>query len=91
MHGEEEELYGDSGYIGAEKRENAVVKNKNGRKIKYKINRKPLTMKKLSKSGQYAAKKAEHKKSSDQSKGRTRFLQSLSDCLGIVKHDTEVC
>ena len=26
MHGEEEELYGDSGYIGAEKRENAVVK-----------------------------------------------------------------
>ena len=28
MHGEEKELYGDSGYIGAEKRENAVVKNK---------------------------------------------------------------
>ena len=63
MHGEEKELYGDSGYIGAEKRENAVVKNKNGQKIKYKINRKPSTMKKLSKSGQYAAKKAEHKKS----------------------------
>ena len=33
MHGEEKELYGDSGYIGAEKRENAVVKNKNGQKI----------------------------------------------------------
>ena len=68
MHGEEEELYGDSGYIGAEKRENAVVKNKNGRKIKYKINRKPSTIKKLSKSGQYAAKKAEHKKSSIRAK-----------------------
>ena len=68
MYGEEEELYGDSGYIGAEKRENAVVKNKNGRKIKYKINRKPSTMKKLSKSGQYAAKKAEHKKSSVRAK-----------------------
>ena len=68
MHGEEKELYGDSGYIGAEKRENAVVKNKNGRKIKYKINRKPSTMKKLSKSGQYAAKKAEHKKSSVRAK-----------------------
>ena len=51
-----------------EKRENAVVKNKNGRKIKYKINRKPSTMKKLSKSGQYAAKKAEHKKSSVRAK-----------------------
>ena len=68
MHGEEEELYGDSGYIGAEKRENAVVKNKNGRKIKYKINRKLSTMNKLSKSGQYAAKKAEHKKSSVRAK-----------------------
>lgn len=31
MHGEERELYGDSGYIGAEKRENAVIKNKNGK------------------------------------------------------------
>ena len=68
MHGEEEELYGDSGYIGAEKRENAVFKNKNGQKIKYKINRKPSSMKKLSKSGQYAAKKAEHKKSSVRAK-----------------------
>ena len=52
----------------AEKRENAVVKNKNGQKIKYKINRKPSSMKKLSKSGQYAAKKAEHKKSSVRAK-----------------------
>ena len=68
MHGEEKELYGDSGYIGAEKRENAVVKNKSGQKIKYKINRKPSSMKKLSKSGQYAAKKSEHKKSSVRAK-----------------------
>ena len=51
-----------------EKRENAVVKNKNGQKIKYKINRKPSSMKKLSKSGQYAAKKSEHKKSSVRAK-----------------------
>ena len=27
MHGEEKELYGDSGYIGAEKRENAAKKS----------------------------------------------------------------
>ncbi len=47
---------------------NQTVLNKNGRKIKYKINRKPSTMKKLSKSGQYAAKKAEHKKSSVRAK-----------------------
>ena len=42
LNGEEKEVYGDSGYIGAEKRENAVVKNKEGKKIKYKINRRPV-------------------------------------------------
>ena len=68
MHGEEKELYGDSGYIGADKREDAIVKNKQGKKIKYKINRKPSQIKKLSKSGQYQAKKAEHKKSSVRAK-----------------------
>ena len=41
-------------------REDAIVRNKSGRKIKYKINRRPSQLKKLSKSGQYAAKKAEH-------------------------------
>ena len=38
------------------------------KKIKYKINRKPSQIKKLSKSGQYQAKKAEHKKSSVRAK-----------------------
>ena len=55
LTGEEETVYGDSGYLGAGKREDAVVRNKAGRKIKYKINRRPSQMKKLSKSGQYAA------------------------------------
>ena len=64
LTGEENEVYGDSGYIGVDKREEAIIRNKNGKKIKYKINRKPSQIKKLSASGQYAAKKAEHKKSS---------------------------
>ena len=64
MHGEEETLHGDSGYIGAEKRPEAVKKNKQGKKIKYIINRKQSSINKLSKSGQYAAKKKEHEKSS---------------------------
>ena len=68
LTGEENLVYGDSGYIGAEKRENAVVKNKYGKKIKYKINRRPSQIKKLSKSGQYKAKKAEHEKSSVRAK-----------------------
>lgn len=64
MHGEEETLNGDSGYIGADKRPKAIRKNKQGKKIKYIINRKQSSINKLSKSGQYAAKKREHKKSS---------------------------
>ena len=64
MHGEEETLNGDGGYIGADKRPEAIRKNKQGKKIKYIINRKQSSINKLYKSGQYAAKKREHKKSS---------------------------
>lgn len=68
LHGEEIEVYGDSGYIGAETREEAIIRNKSGKKIKYKINRKPSQIKKLSTSRQYYARKAEHRKSSVRSK-----------------------
>ena len=68
LTGEENEVYGDSGYIGADKREEALIRNNKGRKIKYKLNRKPSQIKKLSPSGQYAAKKSEHKKSSIRAK-----------------------
>ena len=59
--------------VGAGKREDAIFRNKSGRKIKYKINRRPSQMKKLSKSGKYAAKKAERAKSSVQAKGEYVF------------------
>ena len=65
---DEVNLYGDSGYIGAEKRQNAIVRNKQGKKIRYKQNRKPTRIKKLSASGQRRAKKAEHQKSSVRAK-----------------------
>ena len=68
LAGEEEQLYGDSGYQGADKRPEAKKKNIHGKRIKYKINRRPSQVKKLSKSGQYAAKKAEHAKSSVRAK-----------------------
>lgn len=76
LTGEEEDVYGDSGYLGADKREDAIVRNKSGRKIKYKINRRP-SQKKLSKSGQYAAKKAERVKSSVRAK--------VEHVFGVVK------
>jgi Transposase and inactivated derivatives, IS5 family len=68
LHGEEETIHGDSGYLGAEKRPEAIKKNQQGKKIKYQINRRPSSMKKLSRSGKYAAKKREHEKSSVRSK-----------------------
>ena len=68
LTGDEEVVYGDSGYIGAEKREDAVTHNNQGKKIIYRTNRKPSQIKRLSKSGQYKAKKKEHQKSSVRAK-----------------------
>ena len=68
LTGEETFVYGDSGYIGVEKRENAIVKNNCGKKIRYKINKRPSQMRKLSRSGQHKAKKSEHRKSSIRAK-----------------------
>ncbi len=63
LTGEENFVYGDSGYLGADKRENAVIRNQSGKKIKYKITMRPSQIRKLSKNGQYRAKKLEHQKS----------------------------
>lgn len=64
LHGEEETCHGDAGYIGAEKRNEAIVRNKAGKRIRYEIMRRPSQVRKLSKSGQYKAEKREHQKSS---------------------------
>ena len=45
LTGEEEVVYCDSGYIGAEKRKDAVVKNKQDKKIRYKTNRREFQSK----------------------------------------------
>lgn len=71
---DEVNLYGDSGYIGAEKRQVAIARNKQDKEIRYKQNRKPAQIKKLSASGQWRAKKAEHQKSSVRAKGFLRCL-----------------
>ena len=56
LHGEEETVNGDSGYVGAEKRKDAIVKNKAGKKTQYRINHRPSQIRKLSKNGQYKTK-----------------------------------
>lgn len=89
LTGEEEVVYGDSGYLGAGKHDDAIIRNKAGRKIKYRINRRPSQVKKLSKSGQYAAKKAEHAKSSVRAKVEQKFwVASKSSCVS-KKRDTK--
>ena len=77
LHGEEETVNGDSGYLGADKRPDAIVRNNKGKKIRYQINRRPSQIKKLSRSGQYKANKREHAKSSVRCK--------VEHVFGVVK------
>lgn len=62
LTGEEETVYGDSGYLGAEKREEAVLRNKNGKKIRYKINRRPSQAKNASVRSKAQIKRREREK-----------------------------
>ena len=68
LTGEEEVVYGDSGYLGAEKREDAIIKNKQGKRIRYKINRRPSQIKNGSLWSQGQRKRREREKSSVRAK-----------------------
>ena len=68
LTGEEEVVYGDSGYLGSDNRENSVKKNSNGKKIKYKINKRPSQSKNKSVRSRAQIKRREHEKSSIRSK-----------------------
>lgn len=68
LTGEEEVVYGDSGYLGAEKRKDAVTKNRQGKKIKYKINRRPSQYRNNSRCSKSQIKRREHEKSSVRAK-----------------------
>lgn len=68
LTGEEEVVYGDSGYLGAQKREDAIIKNKQGKKIRYKINRRPSQIKNRSLWSQGQLKRREREKSSVRAK-----------------------
>ena len=68
LTGEETEVYGDSGYLGAEKREDAVKHNKQGKAIRYKVNRRPSQSKNHSIRSKGQIKRREHEKSSVRAK-----------------------
>lgn len=77
LFGEEKEVFGDSGYLGAEKREDAILRNNNGKKIKYKINRRPSQSKNNSKKSQAQIKRREREKSSVRAK--------VEHVFGVIK------
>ena len=68
LSGEERTVHGDSGYLGAEKREDAVLRNKDGKKIQYKINRRPSQSKNNSPRSKAQIKRREREKSSVRAK-----------------------
>lgn len=68
LTGEEEVVYGDSGYLGAEKRAEAVTRNKSGKRIRYKINRRPSQSKNNSNRSRAQIKRREREKSSVRAK-----------------------
>ena len=68
LSGKEKTVHGDSGYLGAEKREDAVLRNKDGKKIQYKINRRPSQSKNHSTRSKAQIKRREREKSSVRAK-----------------------
>ncbi len=68
LTGEETVVYGDSGYLGAEKRPEAVVRNEDGKKIRYKINRRPSQYKNAAPRSRGQIKRREREKSSVRAK-----------------------
>ena len=77
LTGEERQVFGDSGYLGAEKREEAITHNKQGSKIQYKTNRRPSQIKNLPARSQAQIKRREHEKSSVRAK--------VEHVFGVVK------
>jgi len=78
LTGKEETVHGDSGYLGAEKRGDAITKNEAGRKIAYKINRRPSQSKNNSARSQAQIKRREREKSSVRAK--------VEHIFGVVKN-----
>ena len=68
LYGEEDSVHGDSGYLGAQKREDAITHNRQGRRIQYKINRRPSQSKNNSARSKGQIKRWERVKSSVRAK-----------------------
>jgi IS5 family transposase len=66
--GKEKKVRGDAGYVGAEKREEALTHNDSGEKIKYTINRRPSSYRKNKAQSRGQIRRREREKSSVRAK-----------------------
>ena len=96
LHGEEETVHGDSGYLGAENRNDAIVRNTANKKIRYKINRRPSQSKNRSNRSKAQIKRREREKSSVRAKvehvfgvvkGQLKFKKTR--CRGLRKQEAK--
>ncbi len=97
LTGAEGTVHGDSGYLGAEKREEAVLRNKDGRKIRYKINRRPSQEKNVSARSRAQIKRREREKSSVRAKVehvfavvKSRFQYRKTRYRGLLKQTAKL-
>lgn len=98
LEGTEEEVYGDSGYLGAEKREEAIHTNDKGQEIKYNICARPSSLKKHYTGAEYErVVKEEHAKSSIRCKVehvfavvKGRFRYRKTRLRGLTKVDAQL-
>ena len=68
LHGKEKKVRGDAGFVGAEKREDALTHNDSGEKIKYVINRRPSSYKNRKPQSKGQIRRREREKSSVRAK-----------------------
>jgi IS5 family transposase len=83
LTGEEEAVYGDSGYLGADKRPEVPKKNKAGNRIRFKLNRRPSASKNCSIRSKAQIKRREHEKSSIRAK--------VEHVFAVVKRQLRFC
>ncbi len=76
-------VYGDSGYLGADKRPEVPKKNKAGKQICFKFNRRPSSSKNNSIRSKAQIKRREHEKSSVRAK--------VEHVFAVVKQQLRFC
>ncbi|EKC43671.1 transposase, IS4 family protein, partial [human gut metagenome] len=81
LQGTEEDVYGDSGYLGAEKKDDAILVNNEGHPIRYQINKRPSQLKKASGEKFELLKAIEHAKSIGAFQSGTCVLRDKENLL----------